>query len=113
MWTNYYFDERRKAISLLADFFADELLTTMLEELIIKGRMDSIDFEWALDYAREETYLRLKNLKRTKQYKKLLDELRVYLREYKKAIRKGKDALQERERILKDISSPLPLVLDE
>lgn len=113
MWTKYYFDERRKAVSLFADLFADELVTTMLEELIVKGKMSKIDFEWTLDYAREETIFRLKNLRRMKGYKRLLDELKAYLREYKKAIRKGKDALQERERILQYIPSPLPPILDE
>ena len=113
MWTNYYFDERRKAVSLFADLFADELLATVLEELLIKGKMSKIDFEWVFDYAREETIFRLKNLKRMKGYKELVHELKAYLREYRRAIRRGKDALHERERILQYISSPLPLVLDE
>ena len=113
MWAKYYGDKRRRAISLFGDLFADELLTTMLEELIMKRKMNDVDFEYAFDYAREETYIQLKNLKRTKRYNELLEELKAYLKEYKKAIREGKDALKERKRILQDISSPLPLVLDE
>jgi len=114
MWTSYYFDQRRTIASLFADIFADELLTTMLEESIIKGKMSKIDFEWAFDYASQETYNRLKNLKKTKEdYKKILDELKAYLREYKRAIKRGSHALRERQRALRDICSPLPLELNE
>jgi hypothetical protein len=113
MWSTYYFDNRRTAASLFADIFADELLTTMLEELIIQGQLDKVDFAWAFDYARKETYYRLKNLKREKDYRKILGELKTYLRDYRKAIREGSNALKERQRALRDILSPLPLVLDE
>lgn len=113
MWSTYYFDSRRTAVSLFADIFTDELLTTMLEELIIKGQFYKIDFAWVFDYARKETYYRLKNLKREKDYKKIISELKTFLRDYRKAIREGSNALKERQRALRDILSPLPLVLDE
>lgn len=113
MWARYYLDGRRKIASLFADIFADELITTILEEFIIKGKMSDIDFGSALDYAREEAYVWLKNLKRMEGYDRLLDELKTYLKEYRRAIREGKDVLQERERMLQFISSPLPLSLEE
>lgn len=113
MWARYYLDGRRRIASLFADIFADELITTILEEFIIKGRMSEIDFASALDYAREEAYVRLKNLKRMEGYDRLLGELKIYFKEYRRAIREGKDVLQERERMLQFISSPLPLSLDE
>lgn len=111
MWSNTLYDQRRTAVSLFADIFADELLTTLLEQLILKGEFSKVDFEWALDYARKETSTRLRNLKREKDYKKIIDELEIYLKDYKRAIRQGSNALKERQRALRDIWSPL--VLDE
>lgn len=113
MWSCTRYDYRRVAVSLFADIFADELLVTMLEELIMKGKFSEVDFEWALDYARSETYTRLKNLKRERDYETIIKELKTFLKDYRKAIRQGSNALKERQRALRDIFSPLDPSLDE
>lgn len=113
MWSCIRYDYRRAAVSLFADIFADELLVTMLEELIIKGKLREVDFESALDYARRETISRLKNLKRERDYETIIEELKTFLKDYRKAIRQGSNALKERQRALRDISSPLDPSLDE
>ena len=113
MWSCIRCDYRRVAVSLFADVFADELLVTMLEELIIKGKLHEVDFEWALDYARSETITRLKNLKRERDYKTIIEELKIFLKDYRRAIRQGSNALIERQRALRDILSPLDPSLDE
>jgi hypothetical protein len=114
IWSNHKFDQRRTGASLFADIFADELLTTMLEELIIKGVMGKVDFKWAFDYASQETFNRLESLKKTrKDYNMVLSELQLYLRNYRRAIRQGSDALKQRQHALRDIWSPLALELTE
>lgn len=113
MWSKYYYDNRRKPVSFFADVFADELITTMFEKAIIRGRLKRDDFEWALDNACSETYARLKNLKRTNDYEELLGTLRAFFRECRKSIRRGSDVLKERERALHEILSPIPLTLEE
>lgn len=107
MWSTYYFDNRRRPVSFFADAFSDELITTLLEEAIIQGSFKKIDFEGALDYAREETYCRLKNLKRSKQdYEKIIEEIKSFFKESRKAIKQGSNALKERERALLNITIP-------
>jgi hypothetical protein len=113
MWSKYYYDNRRRPVSFFADVFADELITTMFEEAIVKGKFGKIDFEWALDYACSETYMRLRSLKRTKDYEELLGTLKDFFRECRKSIRQGSDVLKERERALHEILSPIPLTLEE
>lgn len=113
MWSNYYLDNRRRPISFFADVFADELITTLLEEAIVKSKIRKINFTWALDYACSETYLKMKNLKRTKDYEKVLKELKTFFTDSRRLIRQGSDALKERERVLRDMMSPVPLTLDE
>jgi hypothetical protein len=113
MWSKYYYDNRRKPVSFFADVFADELITTMFEQAIVRGKLKRADFEWALDNACSETYARLKNLKRTNDYDELLDTLRDFFRECRKSIRRGSDILKERERALDEILSPIPLTLEE
>jgi hypothetical protein len=99
-------DSRRKSVSYFADIFADELVTTMLEELIIKGSFQRIDFEWALDYACQETVATLKNLKRSNDYDEVLSESRKFFRESRKIMRTGgSDAIKERERLLQCIKA--------
>lgn len=114
LWSSHKFDQRRAAVSLFADIFADELLTTMLEELIIKGTMNRVDFKWAFEYASQETYSRLESLKKTKEdYNSVLAELRLYLRSYRSSIGRGSNALRQRQCALRDIWSPFALELNE
>lgn len=112
-WSRYYYDNRRRPVSFFADVFADELITTLLEEEIIKGKPKRIDFEWALDNACTETSARLKNLKRTEDYEELLDTLSSFFEQLRKSIRRGGDLLKERERALSEILSPIPSTIDE
>jgi hypothetical protein len=113
MWSKYYYDNRRKPVSFFADVFADELVTTLLEEKIVKGKPKRIDFEWALDNACVETSARLKNLKRTRDYEELLDTLGDFFRQLQKSIRRGSDILKERERALREILSPGPSTIEK
>lgn len=113
VWSKYYYDNRRKPVSFFADVFADELIATMFEEAIVKGRLKKADFEWALDYACSETYARLRNLKRTSDYEELLQTIKHFFGECRKSIRRGSDILKERERALHEILSPIPLTLRE
>ena len=109
LWSRYYFDKRRRQISFLADAFADELLTTLLEEIVMKGNFREIDFEWALDYARDETCQKLKNLKRSRDdYEIVLKEIKLFFKGCRQAIRQGSDALKERDHALCEIASPMP-----
>lgn len=72
----------------------------------MKGELRKIDFASAFDYACEETYSTLKNLKKTNDYDKVLNEVKEFLTESKQAIRKGSNALKERDRALRLIISP-------
>jgi hypothetical protein len=105
-WSNTKHDERRIGTSFFADIFADELLTTMLEAYIIKGKLTYRDYEWALNYAREDTCAKLENLKRKSDYHHILNELKGYFIIFNKNIKNGSNALVERQRALKDISAP-------
>ncbi len=113
MWSKYYYDNRRKPVSFFADVFADELITTLFEEAIVKGKLTKAHFRWALDYAVSETYARLKNLKRTNDYDELLENTQSFFRECWKSIRCGSDILKERERALHEILSPIPLTIEK
>jgi len=113
MWSCTRYDYRRVAVSLFADVFANELLVTILEELIMKGEFGKVDFQSALNYARSETIARLKNLRRERDYETIIGELKIFLKDYRKAIREGSNVLKERQRALRDILSPLDPSLDE
>lgn len=113
MWSKYYCDNRRKPVSFFADVFADELITTLFEEAIAKGKLKKTHFKWALDYAVSETYARLRNLKRTNDYDELLKTIQRFYKECKKSILCGSDILKERERALHEILSPIPLTLEK
>ena len=105
-WCTTRHDQRRVAASLLADTFADELLTTMLEVYIVKGKMTRDDYEWALDYARNDAITKFRNLKRTSNYKYIVDNLESFLTDYQTHIKNGSNFLSQRQRMLKDILSP-------
>jgi hypothetical protein len=110
MWSNSCYDNRRRPVSFFADVFADELITTLIEEAMVKNRIRKINYTWALDYACSETFQKMKNLKRTKDYEKVIKELRTFYADSRRSIRQGSNALKERERVLRDVMSP---TLDE
>lgn len=105
-WCNTKHDQRRTTTSFFADTFSDELLTTLLESYIVKGRMTHSDYEQALDYARNETCNSLKNLKRNAGYNDLVSNVALFLCDYRKRIKNGSNALLQRQRMLKDLISP-------
>jgi len=105
-WSNTKHDERRTVTSFFADIFADELLTTLLEAYVIKGKLTYGDYEWALDYAKKDTCTKLENLKRKSDYRHILNELKEYFITFNKNIKNGSNALVERQRVLEDISAP-------
>ena len=109
MWSCKFHDQRRRTTTLFEDFFADELLTTLLEELTIKGSSGKVDVEWALDYARGEAYRRLRDLKRYRaSYSRLKTSLMDELALYRRHVRTGRsDALKERRRIVGTLPSPI------
>jgi len=69
----------------------------------------------ALDYAISETRDRIIKLKkRKKEYRKMINALRGFLRDYLRNVRSKKsDILQERRRLLLELPSPLPSILDQ
>ena len=106
-WCNIVFDGRRTATSFFADYFADELLTTILQAYIIKGKITSGDYEWALDYARDGACTKLERLKKSQHYGTFINELEIYFACYRRDIKQRKtNALLERQRMLKDVISP-------
>lgn len=109
MWSCKYHDQRRSTTTLFEDFFADELVTTLLEELTIKGAVEKVDVEWGLDYARGEAYRRLRDLKRYRaSYTRLKTLLKEELALYRRHVRAGRsDALKERRRIVAALPSPV------
>ncbi|MEM3040856.1 MAG: hypothetical protein QXG97_02360 [Nitrososphaerota archaeon] len=108
VWSCELYDKRRKEPTLFEDFFADELITTLLEELVIKGTPKKVDVEWALDYARREAYQRLRDLKRHKEaYERLRNILLKEITCYQKQLREGIDAITERRKIVNNLPSPV------
>jgi len=115
MWQGYYYDLRRREVTLFEDFFADELLTCLIEQIVLGKKLDRIDYGEALDYAISETRDRIIKLrKRKKEYRKMINALRGFLRDYLRNVRSKKsDILQERRRLLLELPSPLPSILDQ
>lgn len=110
MWARYYYGPRRREASFFEDFFSDELLTSLLEQMILKKEVNAKE---ALDYALSYVTERLKHLRKQKDYGILLESWREYAETYLKRIRRGEsNALLERRRILESLKSPLPARLD-
>jgi len=114
MWQAYYYDLKRREVSLFEDYFADELLTSLVEHIVLGRSLSRIDYHGALNYAISEVRQRIIRLrKRKKEYRKMVKSLREFMREYQRRVRRGEsDILKERRRLLLDLPSPLPLTLD-
>jgi len=114
MWQAYYYDLKRREVSLFEDYFADELLTSLVEHVVLGRSLGRIDYHGALDYAISEVRQRVIGLrKRKKEHRKMVKSLREFMREYQRRVRRGEsDILKERRRLLLDLPSPLPLTLD-
>jgi len=114
MWQAYYYDLKRREVSLFEDYFADELLTSLVEHVVLGRSLSRIDYNGALDYAISEVRQRVIGLrKRKKEHRKMVKSLREFMKEYQRRVRHGEsDILKERRRLLLDLPSPLPLTLD-
>lgn len=114
MWQAYYYDLKRREVSLFEDYFADELLTSLVEHIVLGRSLSRIDYHGALNYAISEVRQRIIGLrKRKKECRKMVKSLREFMREYLRRVRCGEsDILKERRRLLLDLPSPLPLTLD-
>lgn len=106
MWQTYYFDFRRRNPTLFEDFLADELITCIVEQLTLGRNPNRKICREAFDYALGETDLRLKRIQHSKRLTKSLVE---FVKGYSSRIRRrGSDILKERQRLLKELPSPLP-----
>lgn len=108
LWAKYYYGRRRKETSFFEDIFSDELLTSLLEQMILKSRVDARE---ALDYALSCVNERLRHLRKREEYGVLLTSWREYAETYRTRLR-GSNALLERKRILHSLKSPLPARLN-
>jgi len=107
MWAKIT-DGRVTGPSLFGDFFADEIIVSIVEKIATKnGAITKKDCEAALLYCIKEAKerLSLRSLKRRKGYNELLDYLLDLSKNYKKRI-KNNNILKEREKINQNIPSP-------
>jgi len=108
LWAEYYYGYRRKETSFFEDIFSDELLTSLLEQMVLKSKVNARE---ALDYALSCVSERLRHLRKREDYGVLLESWKEYAETYKRRIRES-NALLERKRILESLKSPLPARLD-
>lgn len=102
MWQNYYFDYRRRNPTLFEDYFADELITCIVEQIVMGNKLSRERCREALNYAISETRFRFKHEGLRKLTKALVEFAEAYRRRVKRS-----DILNERKRLLK-LPSPLP-----
>jgi len=106
MWQTYYFDYRRRNPTLFEDYFADEMITCIVEHIVLGRKPSRKICREAFDYALSETKLRLA---RVEHPQKLARSLIEFTRSYKSRIRSRKSSiLEERPRLLRELPSPLP-----
>lgn len=115
MWQAYYYDFRRREVTLFEDYFADEFLTSLIEQVVLGRKLSRIECGEALDYAISETRQRINGLrKRKKQYRRMINSLKDFLKGYQRRVRsKSSDILKERRRLLMELPSPLPTSLED
>lgn len=105
-WQKFYFDYRTSRPSLFADLFADELVTSIVECMVIGYKPGPKSCRDALDYAMDDLSDRLKNEDRRRR---LATVLMQFSEEYQRKIkRKESHILKEREEILNRLPSLLP-----
>jgi len=109
MWQAYYFDYRRRNPTLFEDYFADELITCIVEQIVLGRKLNRKMCREAFEYALGETKLRLARMEHSQELTKLLVE---FAGNYKNKIRSGESSiLTERKRLLQELPSPLPETL--
>ena len=110
MWQKVYFDVRTAKPTFFADVFADELMASVVECLVL-GRKPSYDTcDDAIDYALEEAVARLID---TDEREKLVEALMGFFKEYcSKMKHKESNILKEREKVLGRLPSLIPETID-
>jgi len=110
MWQKSYFDLRTGKATFFADVFADELVTSVVECLVLGRKPGYGTCNQAVDYALEETLARLSV---TDRREKLVKALVVFFEDYRLRIkRKESNILKEREKVLGRLPSLLPEAID-
>ena len=110
MWQKSYFDLRTGKATFFADVFADELVTSVVECLVLGRKPGYGTCNQAVDYALEETLARLSV---TDRREKLVKALMVFFEDYRLRIkRKESNILKEREKVLGRLPSLLPEAID-
>lgn len=111
MWQVYYYDMRRREVTLFEDYFSDELLTSLVEKIVLGTKLTRKQCVEALDYAMSEMKLRLG---RKKYHKKLIDSVMRFMKRYQQRVRrKRSNILRERRRLIRELASPLPSTLED
>jgi hypothetical protein len=110
MWQKSYFDLRTGKATFFADVFADELITSVVECLVMGRRPGYGTCNDAIDYALDETVARLSS---TDRREKLVKALMEFFKEYRLKMRhKESNILKEREKVLGRLPSLLPETID-
>lgn len=110
MWQKFYFDSRMGKPTFFADIFADELVTSVVEFMVLGRKPGKKTCSEALDYAMKEAEERLS---RTGRREKLVTSLVDFFAEYPLRIRRrGSNVLKEREKVMNRLPSLLPEVID-
>lgn len=105
-WQVYYYDLRRREVTLFEDYFADELLTSLVEKIVLGRKLTRRQCDDALNYAMSELKLRLGKGKR---HRKVIDSLMDFMKGFQSRIRtKETDVLRERRLLINELASPLP-----
>ena len=111
MWQVYYYDLRRREVTLFEDYFADELLASLVEKTVLGTKLTRKQCVEALDYAMSEMKLRLG---RKKHHKKLIGSIIEFMKRYQQRVRrKRSNILRERSLLVSELPSPLPITLDD
>jgi hypothetical protein len=106
MWQKYYFDLRTRKPTFFADVFADELMTCVVECLVLDRKPSHDTCEGAISYALDEAVARLSE---PEQCRHLVQALMKFFREYRLRIKnKESNILKERENILIKLPSLVP-----
>ena len=106
MWQKFYFDLRSGKPTFFADIFADELMTSTVECMVVGLKPGQKICRDALDYAINDAANRLR---RTDNRNKLVKALIPFFDEYRNKLKhKKSNILLERENILNRLPSLLP-----
>lgn len=110
MWQKFYFDSRMGKPTFFADIFADELVTSVVECMVLGRKPGKKACREAVDYALDEAIVRLS---RTDRREKLVLSLVEFFAEYPRRVRRrGSNVLKEREKVMNRLPSLLPEAID-